>query len=828
MIQIGENTLSDSHAASDSDARSGSLALRIHGTSRDGQIIQVKSPMCSIGSDRRCTLRLNASGIRPVHCLIVRGRRATVVRRWGPDTLLNGSTFSDAELMPGDRLGIGPIEMEVVQANALPTLPQSPKSQETENSPESVNITKDLNLVYRQRVERLTEQLRHAQEEIGQLRQQLSTSAEEAEQGRTQLAAERERFGSEAGQIEARKMALEQQRADWTLERNEQEKTLAERWAEVNSRDKQLTARAEELNQLHHQIDDQRATLESNRPRREANEVNLDEDRHQMDAYRAELERQRSEFERRQQQWTDERRVREEAWQTERQQFELQRTEFEQTRHELKTRQSEEEETAKQLETQRSEIEALRQRCDAQQAETESLRRQLENRQSELEEMGHELKIERDQLAKDRDAIERDRAEIRVPSGDREAVDTEKDERRAAQQDEVRAEREEFEHEKRQWQAEVQTWQTQWEEERRQFEQQQERWLVKHQEVETRLTDWQHELDAREAQLKKELPATTGRTEPSQAKASARAQAGPAVDRNTPDEVDSSPLVPDEETLCETPSERSTGVTAGTPPHNALEPSETEATSSLRESKERNQAGTTGEDNDESIDEYMSRLMQRLNSMAESPPEPPPLVQLENPAALSRQAYLGANHPFRQKAEHDEATSEETQAAAKRPTTKRRTPILESMSSLAAMREVATASATSAISVHTRNELRKKIRSRLILSLAALTLGVTLIVTSSIWKNSGSNLYIGLIAVFVALLWIIQYALLTGRLIFSQSKGLSWNKDYAEEMAKEAARDTADASENGGETAAKETQPSDPNMRQESESTEKRTDETAS
>ncbi len=49
-----------------------------------------------------------------MHCLIVRGPSAAVIRRWSPDTWVNGQIFTDAPLVAGDRLGIGPIEFEVL------------------------------------------------------------------------------------------------------------------------------------------------------------------------------------------------------------------------------------------------------------------------------------------------------------------------------------------------------------------------------------------------------------------------------------------------------------------------------------------------------------------------------------------------------------------------------------------------------------------------------------------------------------------------------------------------------------------------------------------
>ena len=92
----------------------GDLTLRIAGTERNGQVVRLAAAKCAVGSAPNCTLRLRAIGVRPLHCLILRGEGGTTVRRWSPDTRLNGRTFTDALLQPGDRLGIGPIEFEVL------------------------------------------------------------------------------------------------------------------------------------------------------------------------------------------------------------------------------------------------------------------------------------------------------------------------------------------------------------------------------------------------------------------------------------------------------------------------------------------------------------------------------------------------------------------------------------------------------------------------------------------------------------------------------------------------------------------------------------------
>ncbi|MFH1266584.1 MAG: hypothetical protein ABIK89_12720, partial [Planctomycetota bacterium] len=77
--------------------------------------MRLKSKKCTIGSGPRCTLRLRARGVRPLHCLVLRGGAGTVIRSLAPDTRLNGRVFTDAELVTGDRLSVGPLEFEVIE-----------------------------------------------------------------------------------------------------------------------------------------------------------------------------------------------------------------------------------------------------------------------------------------------------------------------------------------------------------------------------------------------------------------------------------------------------------------------------------------------------------------------------------------------------------------------------------------------------------------------------------------------------------------------------------------------------------------------------------------
>ena len=105
------------------------LRLCFRGTERDGEVVRISANKCTIGSSPDCTLRLICPGVRPIHCLIIRGDGGMAIRRLSVDTLLNGKSFGDAKLLPGDHLTIGPIEFDV--------LPEVPRAE----GPSASNLT---------------------------------------------------------------------------------------------------------------------------------------------------------------------------------------------------------------------------------------------------------------------------------------------------------------------------------------------------------------------------------------------------------------------------------------------------------------------------------------------------------------------------------------------------------------------------------------------------------------------------------------------------------------------------------------------------------------
>ena len=169
------------------DGTAGDLVLKIRGTHRDGQLLHLRSEKCTIGSGRHCTLRLKARNVAPAHCLILRGRCGTIVRRWAPDTRLNGQAFSDAELTPGDRLGIGPLEFEVVALHdAGESDEKNPQNRLTipVASP-SVPVPSDLQAVQNRERDALLESLKAEKAEfdlrIEQINEEVSALKEEKE-----------------------------------------------------------------------------------------------------------------------------------------------------------------------------------------------------------------------------------------------------------------------------------------------------------------------------------------------------------------------------------------------------------------------------------------------------------------------------------------------------------------------------------------------------------------------------------------------------------------------------------------------------------------------
>jgi len=323
------------------DRADGELVLRICGPSRRGQLIRLRSPKCTIGSGPECTLRLSAAGVQPMHCLIVRGHRRTVVRRLGLDTRLNGRTFGDAELLAGDRLSFGPVELEVVAspppaevgpaaagpAAEVEAPPDGSAGRRDDAAPRDDVARREAtvqrqradalarrlalaNRQGRQRVRRLIERLRAADRLAEQLHRQkerieaqknaLTQRSEELERLAQQRQAEHGRWEAERDRWEADREQREVQAELRQAERQQAEEELARREEKLASRADELEARWAELESRQDELDSGRAALEEERRQWEARQgeagAELARRQAELDARAAELELRQAEL----------------------------------------------------------------------------------------------------------------------------------------------------------------------------------------------------------------------------------------------------------------------------------------------------------------------------------------------------------------------------------------------------------------------------------------------------------------------------------------------------------------------------------------------------
>ena len=266
------------------ETATGELVLRICGSSRDGQIVRLKSPKCTIGSGARCSLRLRGPGIRPIHCLILRGIVGTVIRRWSPDTRLNGRAFDDAPLMPGDRLTVGPVELEVVDSGRSPDVEAAELEQQRGQwQAERAEAEQQLS----RRTEELdarSAELENRRAALDEERRGWETQQAESESQST------EQFDARRAELDALQAELEQQREQWQAERAEAEQQLGRRTEELDGRNAELESRRAALDEERHGWETQRAEGES-------------QSIEQIDAQRTELDAQREELEQQRQQW---------------------------------------------------------------------------------------------------------------------------------------------------------------------------------------------------------------------------------------------------------------------------------------------------------------------------------------------------------------------------------------------------------------------------------------------------------------------------------------------------------------------------------------------
>lgn len=295
------------------DVAHSELVLRICGSPRHGQVIRLGTAKCTVGSGPNCTLRLLAKGVQPLHCLIVRGAAATVVRCWGPDTRLNGRQFHDAPLSPGDRLSVGPIDFEVLPALVSDRPHDLAGDGQSAHDPTAQRIYRQAQRLARvvkasrsqnrARVRRLTREIRAQRKRLSEF----NHSAFQPEAA-ADAAIDREQLARNRLELELRRDALEETHRRWLEEQAQAEADLRRQAEELQalrtqlearsrSRDEQREAADRQAVQCAEQVAAERAELQAERAELQAERAKLQAERKALAEEQSRWETERTEIE---------------------------------------------------------------------------------------------------------------------------------------------------------------------------------------------------------------------------------------------------------------------------------------------------------------------------------------------------------------------------------------------------------------------------------------------------------------------------------------------------------------------------------------------------
>lgn len=430
------------------------LWLRVVGSQRDGQVIRLTSPKCTIGSARGCTLRLRAAGVRPIHCLILRGAQGTVVRTCPAGARLNGQEFLDSAIIAGDQLQLGPITLEVVAAGEAGStdVTEAVERVKSDAELEDEAVRAERVRITRQRARKLVQAVRTVRNEMAVLRQQSAQEQairEEQDLDRLRLAEEHQQLNAD---WHSQRWQWESEREQDRAERDHHKSQLERRESELAAEAERLRAERELWEQAQHALAGQReieqqslvaerqslASLQESLQRDRTAFEQQQRDRYdQIDEGDAQLERSRQELAELRQQLEAQHR-----------EWECQRTEFEQAHasghdeiERLKTMltkdrqtwcelQQEQEARLKsevaQMQSERDELsqkqgELQAAQCDLErrsqdvanrEEQSQALQKEFQERQAELEALAAQLAAEQGTLAESASQHEQHRSEV--------------------------------------------------------------------------------------------------------------------------------------------------------------------------------------------------------------------------------------------------------------------------------------------------------------------------------------------------------------------------------------------------------------------------------
>ena len=281
-----------------------------------------------------------------MHCLVVRGSSGTIVRRWSPDTRLNGRTFDEAALQPGDRLTLGPLELEIIDTGR-PSLARPVALPDRAEVSPPADARLDARAAERFAAARRTAR-RQAHRRIRRLVAIIRTARAERDTLRDDCAAQQHRLD----ELRQRCEQLQSERDQLTQSHNNQTATSANEAAIADGLRLKHTdevaafaARQEQWQAERRAADTAQQRAEEELQRRRAE---FDGQQAELDALRAELQAQRDELLQQREAWRAERDAwiaGRERWNEEREEAEKyledQAAEIERQRQELENRTSE-------------------------------------------------------------------------------------------------------------------------------------------------------------------------------------------------------------------------------------------------------------------------------------------------------------------------------------------------------------------------------------------------------------------------------------------------------------------------------------------------------
>ncbi len=789
----------------------GQLVFRLAGTARAGQVLRLNAPKCSIGSGPGCTLRIRARGVAPLHCLILRGPTGTIVRRWAADARLNGESFTDAWLCSGDRLSLGPIELEVVCTGSPLAADQSPSLAPFGSPREDAAKQRE--------AERLL--LDDQRQELAELRQQLNEE-------RAQLDVQRQELAERRQHLDAQYLLLDQQRGQFEQQQHASDLQHQQLTEQLH----RLEADRRQLDQLRHELDLRAAHTKQSSTELEARLAELDARLAELESEREALQQlrlaeERSEQERNTQTAAEMARLRAQSDQLESQrqtlteqqaawnsEYQRQLTLLGAQRTQLLAQQQELEELQATLAEQRqqwqreqeSAAETFRQRehdFQAQLADIQKDRDALAHQWSDLaaherppvqedsREASAELNELRDQLARhshDLHVLEQECSRLRNENeqyqqaslAQREQFDarsaeldrqrqalleqqqqsqaeqarlTAENERQAsdlrAQFDALKTQQESLEQQWQQWRAEQQ--ETEHDLNRQREDLSDERTTLERlrEALDTERQQWEREREQWEAE----------RTAAMRDEESRAANDFTADDRAEEDLEFRQPAASAPVSLADVL--RRVGASLDTVDE---EPEAAQSSTSCPVGEPTtnptvsSKPAAVAEHEDESIDAYMNRLMERVRSAKSGDAYSAYVPQLSEPAVRADTSLASVSSPM--PAEGDQ-TAEETLETAPSP----RRPAPENRTDLSALRELANLSAESALRRHSRRVLIHTMWSKLLVTAVALAAGAGLL---WMWRELAAweaAFYAALVAILVAVCWGVKYLILIRRFL---------------------------------------------------------------